>query len=80
MKVTKKKQPDPEREIFKLDRSNRKEEAKPPRTVKVKVFDMLVECFKGKGYVEIEVSDEEDAFSDNIESDFGTINIKNEDI
>ena len=79
MKVVKKLKPDPEREIFKLDRKNRKEEAKPPKTVRVRVFDMIVECFKGKGYVEIEVSDDEDAFQDE-EKDFGTINIKDEDI
>ncbi len=79
MKVAKKPKPDPEREIFNLDRSNRKEEAKPPRTVRVRVFDMIVECFKGKGYVEVEVDQEEDAFQDE-EKDFGTINIKDEDI
>lgn len=79
MKVAKQPKPNPEREIFPLDRSNRKEEAKPPRTVRVRVFDMIVECFKGKGYVEVEITQEEDAFQDE-EKDFGTINIKDEDI
>ena len=40
---------------------------------------MILECMRGKGFVEIEISDDEDAFEDN-ESDFGTINIKEEDI
>tara|TARA_B100000902_G_scaffold164852_2_gene159845 strand:+ start:10013 stop:10252 length:240 start_codon:yes stop_codon:yes gene_type:complete len=72
-------QKEPEREIFDLDRSDRKQECKPPRKIRVRFFDMISECLRGKGYVEMEISDEEDAFEDN-EKDFGKINIKNEDI
>lgn len=70
---------EPEREIFDLDRSDRKQECKPPRKIRVRFFDMVAECLRGKGYVEMEISDDEDAFKDN-EKDFGKINIKNEDI
>ena len=79
MKVVKKPKPEEEREIFNIDRSDRKKECKPPKKVRVRFFDMIVECMRGKGFVEVEISDEEDAFQDN-ESDFGTINIKEEDI
>jgi len=72
-------QNEPEREIFNIDRSDRKQECKPPRTVKVRVFDMIVECFKGKGYVEMEISDDENAFDDNVD-ELKTINVNDEDI
>lgn len=72
-------QNEPEREIFNLDRSDRKKECKPPKKIRVRFFDMIAECLRGKGYVEMEISDEEEAFEDN-EKDFGKINIKNEDI
>ena len=74
----KKKKPEEEREIFNLDRNDRKPK-KTPKKIRVRFFDMVSECFKGKGFVEIEVSDDEDAFQDN-ENDFGTINIKEDDI
>ena len=51
-------QKEPEREIFDLDRSDRKQECKPPRKIRVRFFDMVSECFKGKGFVEIEISDD----------------------
>ena len=79
MKVVKKAPPEEEREVFNIDRSDRKKECKPPKKVRVRLFDMILECMRGKGFVEIEISDDEDAFEDN-ESDFGTINIKEEDI
>ena len=78
MLPVKKKVPEEEREIFDLDRKDRKQK-KTQKKIRVRIFDMVSECFKGKGFVEIEVSDDEDAFLDN-ESDFGTINIKEEDI
>ena len=71
--------PEAEREIFDLDRSNRKKECKPPKKIRVRFFDMVAECLKGKGYVEMEISDEEDAFPEN-EKDFGTLNLKEDDI
>ena len=79
MKKKKFRKPEPEREIFDLDRSNRTQQPKKPRRIKVRFFDMVAECLRGKGYVEMEVPDEDDAFEDN-EKDFGTINIKEEDI
>ena len=79
MKVVKKPEMEEEREIFNIDRSDRKKECKPPKKIRVRLFDMIAECLKGKGFVEVEISDEEDAFQDN-ESDFGKINIKEEDI
>ena len=80
MKVVKKAKPEEEREIFNLDRSDRKKECKPPpRRIRVRIFDMVSECLRGKGFVEIVVSDDEDAFEDN-ESDFGTIKINEEDM
>tara|TARA_B100001059_G_scaffold197051_1_gene202309 strand:+ start:180 stop:380 length:201 start_codon:yes stop_codon:yes gene_type:complete len=63
-------QAEPEREIFPLKR--------PPKKVRVSFFDMITECFRGKGYVEVEVPDEE-AFGP-VEKDFETINLKEEDI
>lgn len=79
MKVVKKPKPEEEREVFNIDRSDRKKECKPPKKIRVRFFDFISECLRGKGFVEIEISDDEDAFEDN-ESDFGTINIKEEDI
>ena len=70
---------EPEREIFDIDRSDRKKECKPPRKIKVRFFDMVAECLRGKGYVEMEISDEEDAFEDT-KREVKTINIKDEDI
>lgn len=70
---------EPEREIFNIDRSDRKEECKPPRKIRVRFFDMVIECLKGKGYVEMEISDEEDAFEDTT-VETKTINIKDDDI
>lgn len=64
-------QAEPEREIFPLKR--------PPKKVRVSFFDMITECFRGKGYVEIEVPDDEDAFVP-AGKDFETINLKEEDI
>lgn len=78
MLPVKKKVPEEEREIFDLDRKDQKQK-KTQKKIRVRIFDMVSECFKGKGFVEIEVSDDEDAFLDN-ESAFGTINIKEEDI
>jgi len=79
LKVIKKENPSEEREIFELDRSNRKKECKPPRKIRVRLFDMIAECLRGRGYVEMVIPEEEDAFVDT-ESDFGTININEEDI
>ena len=70
---------EPEREIFNIDRSDRKEECKPSRKIRVRFFDMVIECLKGKGYVEMEISDEEDAFEDTT-VETKTINIKDDDI
>ena len=72
-------QNEPEREIFDLDRSDRKQECKPPKKIRVRFFDMIAECLRGKGYVEMEISDEEDAFEDN-KKEIKTIDIRNEDI
>lgn len=79
VKKKKYQKPEAEREIFDLDRSNRVKECKQPKKIRVRIFDMVAECFKGKGYVEMEISDDEDAFADT-EKDFGTINVKEEDI
>tara|TARA_X000000950_G_C13739360_1_gene587795 strand:+ start:97 stop:342 length:246 start_codon:yes stop_codon:yes gene_type:complete len=70
--------PEPEREIFDLDRSDRVVEAKPPKKLRVRIVDVILECFKGNTYVEME-AEEEEAFEDN-ERDFGTITVKEEDI
>ena len=70
--------PEPEREIFDLDRSDRKVEAKPPKKFRIRIFDVVAECLRGNTYVEME-AEEEDAFEDN-EKDFGTITVKEEDI
>lgn len=74
-------QNEPEREIFSIDRSDRKQECSPPKrkTVRVRFFDMVAECLRGKGYVEMEISDDDEAFQ-NMEKRIETINIKNEDI
>ena len=74
----KKRLPEEERQIFDIKRDNQKQK-KQNKKIRVRIFDMVAECFKGKGFVEIEVSDDEDAFQDN-EKDFGTINIKEEDL
>ena len=79
IKKDKFRKPEPEREIFDLDRSNRVQQPKKSKKIRVRLFDMVAECLRGKGYVEMEVPDEEDAFKDT-EKDFGTINIKEEDI
>lgn len=79
MITVKKGRPSEEREIFDLDRSDRKRECKPPRKIRVRLFDMVAECLRGKGYVEMVIPEEEDAFVDT-EQDFGKINIKEEDI
>ena len=70
--------PEPEREIFPLQRTSERQTA-PRKKVRVSFFDMITECFRGKGYVEIEVPDDEDAFVP-AGKDFETINLKEEDI
>jgi len=77
-KKKKKERPDPEREIFDLDRSDRKVEAKAPKKFRVRLVDVVLECFRGNTYVEME-AEEEEAFEDT-EKDFGTINLKEDDI
>lgn len=67
-----------EREIFDIDRSDRKVECKTKK-VKVSVFDMIINCFKGRGYVEVEVDTREDAFKDNKPA-VATIKVNDEDI
>lgn len=67
-----------EREIFNIDRSNEKIECKTKK-IKVSFFDMIINCFKGRGYVEVEVDTQEDAFGDNKPA-VATIDINNEDI
>lgn len=69
-----------EREIFPLKREEKDDTVKRgSRRFRVSFFNILSECLRGKGFVEIEVSEEEEAFEDN-EKDFGTINIKESDI
>ena len=66
-----------EREIFPLNRPPEQKEKKK-RSFRVSVFDVFVECFKGKGFVEITVDDDEDLFVET--NEFETINVKEEDI
>lgn len=69
-----------EREIFPLKREEKDDTVKKgSRRFRVSFFNILSECLRGKGFVEIEVSEEEEAFEDN-EKDFGTLNIKESDI
>ena len=69
-----------EREIFPLKRDPKDDHVKKgARRFRVSFFNILSECLRGKGFVEIEVSEEEEAFEDT-EKDFGTINIKESDI
>ena len=73
-------QNDEEREIFPLKREEKDDTVKKgSRRFRVSFFNIISECLRGKGFVEIEVSEEEEAFEDN-EKDFGTINIKESDI
>ena len=67
-----------EREIFDIDRSDRKVECKTKK-IKVSFFDMVINCFKGRGYVEVEVDAQEDAFKDN-KAAVATIKVTDEDI
>ena len=80
MNILKVKNPEQEeeREIFNIDRSDRKVEC-PTKKVKVSFFDMIISCFKGKGYVEVEVEREQDAFEKNKPA-VATIKINEEDI
>lgn len=69
-----------EREIFPLKREEKDDTVKKgSRRFRISFFNIISECLRGKGFVEIEVSDEEEAFEDN-EKDFGTLNIKESDI
>ena len=69
-----------EREIFPLKREEKDDTVKKgSRRFRVSFFNIISECLRGKGFVEIEVSEEEEAFEEN-EKDFGTINIKESDI
>ena len=77
-KKKKHQRPEPEREIFDIDRSNRIVEDKPPKKFRVRIFDVISECLRGNTYVEME-AEEEEAFEDT-EKDFGTINLKQEEI
>ena len=67
-----------EREIFDIDRSDRKQVCKTKK-IKVSVFDMIINCFKGRGYVEVEVDTQEDAFKDN-KAAVAMVDVKPEDI
>ena len=70
------KQYEEEREIFSLPRGENKNKKKT--SFKVKIVDFLIQCFRGKQYVE--VYEEEDAFPPQQEEYFETINLKESDI
>lgn len=70
-----------EREIFPLNRTEEDQDVKKgSKKFRISLFNIFSECLRGKGFVEIEVSEEdEDAFVEP-EKQFDSINVKETDI